>query len=80
MKILRISPQLLFTDANYEMSELRLIFVKFNLNRQRQLCGRHNIVNVCSGRFDNMNKPQHIVDTKVHLHAEVPLILGTDSE
>ena len=40
----------------------------------QQLVGGHNVVNVGSGGIDAANQAQRVVETNVHLHAEVPFV------
>jgi len=40
----------------------------------QQLVGGYDVMNVGSGGINAMNQAQSVVDTNVHLHAEVPLI------
>src|SRR5690554_2848195 len=40
----------------------------------QQLVSGHDVVNVGSGGINAMNQAQNVVDTNVHLHAEVPFV------
>ena len=40
----------------------------------QQLVGGHYVMNVGSGGIDAMNQAQSVVDTNVHLHAEMPFV------
>ena len=40
----------------------------------QQLVGGHDVVNVGSGTINAMNQAQRVIDTRVHLHTEVPFV------
>src|SRR5690606_4599139 len=40
----------------------------------QQIAGGHNVMNVGSGGINAMDQAQRIIDTNVHLHAEVPFV------